>query len=1752
MRHGWWIGILGYWWAAAMLLAQEPFWINIVHPTNGQFIAHPSTPLPVTVQYFNAEGTVVRVDYYRGKTYVGESTNPPFTLVWSNPPAGTHLLRARATDNNAVSVWSPTVEITINAAPQVTLARPREGELVALGLPLALTVTAADEDGSITNVTWYVDDRLAAQFTGPPYDLTLTNLDLGPHSLRVEATDNWGETTRLIRNFQVIVPDAGFTDDFEPGVEPGAWAAFAGALGVDVLITNYAGAVSGVNSLWFGGDDERYAITRPLSLLEGARVSFQLRYAAGGRPVWGEMLLPDEAVQLEYRVGDNEWTVLEVYTNAQLTNWTYIMVPLPPEAISTNTQLRWHQPAHSGIGYSQWALDDVTIHTGARPPTILRQPANQVAKEGDTVVFEVEAEGSPPLAYRWMVNQAPWPFASGPVLVLEDVSAGQNGWRIWVEVSNPAGVVTSAVAWLTVAQPDTDVFRIVSFATNNAVTIDHDNLTGDDRGGLVVSSNRVFITGDNNTAHYDAGTLGGGVRMNVMLDGLVADLRTEKIYSLAQGTNLLQSYSVSQVDGLLELDGATGAWTGRRIAFNLPIPINYYNAGVFSGSGRVLVWASGRLFHIALPDGTVTDLGALSLPQFYGSESWAIWGIAECFSNALHLVYVRDNRNIVRSTVGPGTTPGQLGVQTTVLQNFFNLGDMANIALSLSRNRWYFHHEAGSQFRPNGGEILGYAPVTVERNLQAPPFIIAHPVSQYIGTGGRAILAVSEAGALPRNYQWYRNGQPLTANTNRLVLNPVQSDMLGDYYVVVSNPYGSTTSQVANVLVGTLPVITRQPGSTNLRAGETLRLRVEAEGTAPLWYAWYFQGYFAGYTNAVLTLPDVTLAQQGNYYVVVSNYFGAVTSQIATVTVLSPPVIVTQPADISTLPGADDQMRVTVNGTAPFTYQWFFNGAAIPGATNETLKLSGIGPQHVGSYHVVITNLYGAATSRLAELRFVQMVPNTFRIVGLYASNSKTMEHEALTGDDCGGIALSRSHVFVTGDNRTGRWLAEDLSQPAAVGSSPFYGLVCNLRTETVYSFAQGTTLITGSGQRITHLVELHGTNLTQTGRSITLSQPITNSYGGLVCSGFNRVGLYINSTRLYYDIELPSGRVTVYGPAPQTADFYIYGSETWASWGVVEYYDGVPYLVYCTIDWNTGLSSINRTRVTDWQTSVVNNFESLGDMANFTVSIPRRRWYFHHESGSQFRPEYGETVGYADAAFLFVDATNAPPEILQPPTDQMVALGGQAQMSVMAYGGEPLSYQWRLNGTNVPNATSSLLVITNVGYQHVGDYTVVVSNAFGMAIGGPARLAIDRGTLTNRLLIFGITNTWRYNQQGLDLGTAWRAAGYSDSTWSQGRGLLAFEDNPAVTPINTTLSLTAPGGGAITTYYFRTTFNLPAIQGARQVRLISSNLVDDGAVIYINGLEKARIRMNQGTVTASTFASISAPEGVYDVLTLDTNGVVLGSANLMAVEVHQQSATSSDVVFGMALFLEVVYPNDPPIILQEPQDVEVDYLGRVQLAVSATGMTPLSYQWYQGNMRLPAFTGPVLEMANVTSFQAGNYRVVISNAVGVVTSRVARVTVRIPPEIWDQPQGAEGWVGNSLTLFVTATGTDLRYQWWHNGAALLNATNAELSLAPLLLAHAGDYFVVVSNASGVVTSQVATVIVHGIALPPENLRWSNGVLRLAFDLPAALSFDIEASEDLRQWQRAASFTNHQGRVQFEDHQAVGRSRRFYRLRLLP
>jgi hypothetical protein len=171
--------------------------------------------------------------------------------------------------------------------------------------------------------------------------------------------------------------------------------------------------------------------------------------------------------------------------------------------------------------------------------------------------------------------------------------------------------------------------------------------------------------------------------------------------------------------------------------------------------------------------------------------------------------------------------------------------------------------------------------------------------------------------------------------------------------------------------------------------------------------------------------------------------------------------------------------------------------------------------------------------------------------------------------------------------------------------------------------------------------------------------------------------------------------------------------------------------------------------------------------------------------------------------------------------------------------------------------------------------------------------------------------DVWRYNDQNVDLGTAWQAPGYDDSAWPQGPGLFGFEN----------AALPAPGlrtgftNSQQLTYYLRTKFTY---NGSRTgVTLTVDQILDDGAVYYLNGQELGRSGVGAGTVAFDTTSNRTVGDATEELSVITADGSILvNGTNVLAVEVHQTNRTSSDVVFGMRLNISV--PMQPSLQINE------------------------------------------------------------------------------------------------------------------------------------------------------------------------------------------------------------------------------------------
>jgi autotransporter-associated beta strand protein len=260
------------------------------------------------------------------------------------------------------------------------------------------------------------------------------------------------------------------------------------------------------------------------------------------------------------------------------------------------------------------------------------------------------------------------------------------------------------------------------------------------------------------------------------------------------------------------------------------------------------------------------------------------------------------------------------------------------------------------------------------------PEILAQPTSRTVNAGANTSFSLVSSGTDPRSYQWFFNNVPITSGTNAtLSIRNAQQTNAGLYSVTVTAPLGSVTSSNALLtVVDTAPIITAAPTNLTLSAGATLRLALTTQGTDPRFYQWTFNGdNIPGATNNVFTRANVQGVDGGLYAVVVSNALGSATAEASLTIADAPPTITTQPQSRTNLATTSATFSVKAAGTTPLGYQWRFNGADIPNATNASYIRPDVHSPDSGNYSVTVNNAFGSATSSNAILtidnRFVAL-----------------------------------------------------------------------------------------------------------------------------------------------------------------------------------------------------------------------------------------------------------------------------------------------------------------------------------------------------------------------------------------------------------------------------------------------------------------------------------------------------------------------------------------------------------------------------------------------------------------------------------------------------------------------------------------------------------------------------------------------------------------------------------------------------------
>ena len=191
-------------------VAYVPPTVSLTSPASGNSYPAPAS-IPLSASAASADGTVTNVAFYQGTTLLANVTSAPFNYTWANVFAGSYNLTALATDSHGLTATSSVVTVTVTngyGVPLVSIASPANNANFLPNSSIAITATASESGGTLTNVEFYANATDLGGAASTPYSLTWPSVPAGVYALTAVADDSAGNsTTSAVVNITVSVPN---------------------------------------------------------------------------------------------------------------------------------------------------------------------------------------------------------------------------------------------------------------------------------------------------------------------------------------------------------------------------------------------------------------------------------------------------------------------------------------------------------------------------------------------------------------------------------------------------------------------------------------------------------------------------------------------------------------------------------------------------------------------------------------------------------------------------------------------------------------------------------------------------------------------------------------------------------------------------------------------------------------------------------------------------------------------------------------------------------------------------------------------------------------------------------------------------------------------------------------------------------------------------------------------------------------------------------------------------------------------------------------------------------------------------------------------------------------------------------------------------------------------------------------------------------------------------------------------------------
>ena len=255
------------------------------------------------------------------------------------------------------------------------------------------------------------------------------------------------------------------------------------------------------------------------------------------------------------------------------------------------------------------------------------------------------------------------------------------------------------------------------------------------------------------------------------------------------------------------------------------------------------------------------------------------------------------------------------------------------------------------------GEVVSE---TATLTVNDPPEIVEQPVAANAALGETVTFAVTATGTPPLTYTWFKDGAQIaqgTANTCMIV--SAQLSDAGVYHCVVSNMAGSIQSANAVLAVGDPPRLTQYSNGGYYPAGANVSMFVTAQGTEPIYYAWYKDGSPDILANtSEYVIPSAQLSDEGIYRCRVWNEFGEIYSNDVGIDIYTPVGFVTHPSSQTVAVGDDVTFTVVAAGESPLVYAWYKDGALVASGDSPSYSIANVAPADAGEYYCTASNSY--------------------------------------------------------------------------------------------------------------------------------------------------------------------------------------------------------------------------------------------------------------------------------------------------------------------------------------------------------------------------------------------------------------------------------------------------------------------------------------------------------------------------------------------------------------------------------------------------------------------------------------------------------------------------------------------------------------------------------------------------------------------------------------------------------------------------